>query len=145
MERRDAIKVLAAASLAVTAASAYDEKLIINKNDYGFKDPNNPTDHELKHTPEISVSAKDAAGFSLVEVTVGQSNIIHPSEDKHWIYEVELFADDKRVGIVDLEPTVSRGYLAARVNLEGVKTLSAIARCNLHGNFKHQISVWKRG
>jgi hypothetical protein len=26
-----------------------------------------------------------------------------------------------------------------------VKTLSAIARCNLHGNFKHQISVWKRG
>jgi desulfoferrodoxin-like iron-binding protein len=141
MERRDAIKTLAAASLAITAANAYDEKLIVNTNDYGFKDPQNPTDYELKHTPAISIKDADKAGFSLVEVTVGQKGIIHPSVDNHWIYQIELFADDKRVGIVDLEPSVSRGYLAARVQLKDVKKLRAIARCNLHGNFSYTVSV----
>ncbi|MBN2965582.1 twin-arginine translocation pathway signal protein [Sulfurospirillum sp. T05] len=141
MERRDAMKVLAGASLLATGAVAYDEKLIVNKNDYDFKDPKNPTEYELKHTPEISVGSADAAGFSLVEVTVGQKGIIHPSVDNHWVYQVELFAGDKRVGVVDLEPTVSRGYLAARVQLKEVKTLRAIARCNLHGNFSATLTV----
>jgi desulfoferrodoxin-like iron-binding protein len=141
MERRDALKTLAVASLAITSASAYDEKLIVNTNDYGFKDPQNPTDYELKHTPAISIGEADKSGFSLVEVTVGQKDIIHPSVDNHWIYQVELFADDKRVGIVDLEPSISRGYLASRVQLKGVKSLRAIARCNLHGNFSSTVSV----
>lgn len=141
MERRDAMKVLAGASLLATGAVAYDEKLIVNKNDYGFKDPQNPTEYELKHTPAISVGSVDASGFALVEVTVGQKEIIHPSVDNHWIYQIELFAGDKRVGVVDLEPSISRGYLAARVQLKDVKTLRAIARCNLHGNFSFTLNV----
>ena len=44
MKRRDAIKVAALAALAVTTASAYDEKLIVNKQKMEIKDPANPTE-----------------------------------------------------------------------------------------------------
>lgn len=141
MERRRALKVLAGASFMATVAGAYDEKLIVNKNNYEFQNPKNPTDYELKHTPDISISDTDENGFALVEITVGQNNIVHPSIDNHWIYKIELFADGKRVGITNLEPTISRGYLASRVQLKGVETLSATACCNLHGNYSASISI----
>ncbi|QCD52922.1 desulfoferrodoxin family protein [Campylobacter sp. RM16192] len=141
MKRRDALKALVVAGVAVSSACAYDEKLITNKKDMMPKDPMNLTEFEAKHLPEIMVKDVDAKGWTLVEVTVGQKNIIHPSEAKHWIYEVDLFADDKLVSKVSLEPETSRGYLAARVNLKGVKTLRSTARCNLHGNFTHTITL----
>lgn len=141
MERRDAIKTIAVAAMAVTSLSAYDEKLIINTKDMTIKDVKNPTEGELKHSPDIKVGKADAEGFTVVEVEVGQEGIIHPSVANHWIYQIELFADGKRVGEADLEPVVSRGFLACRVNLKEVKSLSAIARCNLHGNYTTTIDV----
>jgi desulfoferrodoxin-like iron-binding protein len=135
MTRREMIKIAAATALASTAASAYDEKLIANKEKMTPKDPKNMTKGELKHTPEITVGSKDAAGYTLVEVSVGQGGIIHPSTDNHWIYEVSLFADVKLVDTVSLEPSISRGYLGTRVKLDGVKELSAVSKCNLHGNW----------
>ncbi|MGG7048838.1 MULTISPECIES: desulfoferrodoxin family protein [unclassified Campylobacter] len=141
MKRRDALKAIVVAGVAVGSVSAYDEKLITNKNDITPKDPQNLTEFEAKHLPDIMVKDADAKGFTLVEVTVGQKEIIHPSEAKHWIYEIELFADDKLVGKASLEPEISRGFLSARVNLKDVKTLKAIARCNLHGNFTHTITL----
>ncbi|MDD3343670.1 MAG: desulfoferrodoxin family protein [Sulfurospirillaceae bacterium] len=141
MKRRDAIKLAALAALATTYASAYDAKLIVNKNMMTVKDPANPTELELKHSPEIKVGAMDAKGYSLVEVNIGQKGIIHPSEDKHWIYEIELLADGKKVASVSLEPTTSRGYLAARVNTKAVKTLSAISKCNIHGEYTASITL----
>lgn len=141
MNRRTALKVAAVAALSTTIASAYDEKLIYNKMDMKLEDPKNPTDHEYKHMPDIKVGAKDAKGYALVEVEVGQKGIIHPSVADHWIYEVELLADGKSVLTVSLEPVTSRGYLAARVNLTKVKMLSAVAKCNLHGNYVDSIKV----
>jgi desulfoferrodoxin (superoxide reductase-like protein) len=135
MKRRDAIKVVALAALATTYASAYDEKLIVNKKDIALKDPANPSDFEYKHLPDITLGDVDAKGFTLVNVSIGQKGIIHPSTDKHWIYEIVLYADDKKVASIDLEPSISRGYLGARVNLTGVKKLTAISKCNLHGNY----------
>ena len=141
MLRRDAIKIAAIAALATTYASAYDEKLIVNKKKMEIKDPANMTELELKHSPEIKVEAADAQGFSLVEVNIGQKGVIHPSVDNHWIYEIELFADGKKVASVSLEPITSRGYLAARINTKGIKTLSAISHCNLHGEYSASISL----
>lgn len=135
MKRRDAMKVVALAALATTYASAYDEKLIVNTKDNKLKDPANPSDFEYKHLPEITLGDVDAKGYTLVNVTIGQKGIIHPSTDKHWNYAIELYADGKKASSVALEPTVSRGYLAARVNLSGVKELSATSKCNLHGNY----------
>jgi desulfoferrodoxin-like iron-binding protein len=135
MQRRDAIKIAALAALATTYASAYDEKLIVNKQKMSLKDPAHPSDAEYKHLPEITVGALDAKGYALVEVTIGQKGIIHPSEEKHWIYEIELFGDDKKIASVSLEPVLSRGYLAARVNTKMLKTLTAVSKCNLHGEY----------
>ena len=141
MNRRTALKVAAVAALSTTMASAYEEKLIVNKNDVKVKDPANPTDFEAKHLPDIKIGDKDAKGFSLVTADVGQRGIIHPSVANHWIYEIELYADDVKVASVDLEPVTSRGYLATKVNLDKVKTLKAVSKCNLHGNYTATLSV----
>jgi len=136
MTRRNMMKMATAAALSTVAASAYDKKLIANTEKMTAKDTKHMTKGELKHTPEITVGSKDSAGYTLIEVSVGQDGIIHPSTDSHWIYEVSLFADDKKVDSVALEPSVSRGYLGTRVKLDGVKTLKAIAKCNLHGDWE---------
>lgn len=141
MQRRDAIKLAALAALATTCASAYEEKLIVNKKKMEIKDPANMTELELKHSPEITVGAVDAQGFALVEVNIGQKGVIHPSIDNHWIYEIELFADGKKVASVSLEPTASRGYLATRINTKTTKMLSATSRCNLHGDYTASITL----
>lgn len=136
MQRRDALKAIVASSLAVSAINAYDEKLIKNTKDMAVKDPANPSKFEAKHLPCIKVSNDvDENGYTLVQITVGQEGIIHPSVANHWIYELDLWADDKLIAKLDLEPVISRGYLGARVKLEGIKELKSTAKCNLHGNY----------
>ena len=141
MTRRNMMKMATAAALSTVVASAYDKKLIVNTEKMKAKDVKNMTKGELKHTPEITIGTKDSAGYTLVEVSVGQGGIIHPSTDNHWIYEVSLFVDDKKVDSVVLEPSVSRGYLGTRVKLDGVKMLKAIAKCNLHGDWESSHSL----
>lgn len=133
--RRTFLKATCLAALATTTTYAYDKKLISNTTDVKIKDPKNPTPFELKHLPDITIGDKDAKGFTKVEVSVGQENIIHPSVANHWIYEIVLYADGTKVAQADLEPVISRGYLSARVNLKDIKELTAIAKCNLHGNY----------
>ncbi len=141
LKRRDFLKVACITAAAATVSQAYDQKLIVNTKDMKLKDPNNPNKAELKHSPEISIGKKDEKGFSLIEVNVGQQGIIHPSSANHWIYEIELYADGKKIAKVDLEPEISRGYLSSRVNVSKIKKLSAVAKCNLHGNYSSSISV----
>ncbi len=106
-----------------------------------IKDPKNPTKGELKHTPDISIGKKDANGYTTITVTVGKNDIIHPSTDGHWIYKIELFADNKKVSEVSLEPVISRGFLSSKVKLDGVKVIKAISYCNLHGAWENRIKV----
>ena len=141
MTRREILKAASFTVLATVTASAYDEKLVVNKEKMTAKDPKNMTKGELKHTPDITLGNKDKAGYTLVEVNVGQEGIIHPSTDAHWIYEVELYADGKKVDSVILEPSISRGYLGTHVKLDSVKALSAVAKCNLHGDWTSTLTV----
>ena len=141
MNRREALKIAALSTLAATTISAYDSKLVVNKEKMSIKDPKNPTKAELKHTPEITLQDKDTAGYTLVTVNIGQEHIIHPSTDTHWIYEIELYANGKKVNSVSLEPTISRGYLGTRIKLDDVKELRAVAKCTLHGDWEHTIKV----
>lgn len=100
-------------------------------------DKKNPTKFELAHSPEIIVSnTKDKKGYSLVEINVGQRGIIHPSDEKHWIYAIELYANNKKINSVELEHGTTRGYLACRVDLTAIIELKAISKCNLHGNWE---------
>lgn len=142
MKRRDVLKVMGLSAVALSTLNAYDEKLITNKKDMELKDPNNPSDFEHKHMPDIKVTDNvDAKGYTLVEVSVGQKDIIHPSDAGHWIYKIDLLADGKLVASADLEPVISRGCMSARVKLEGVKELSSKAYCNLHGNFVAKVTL----
>ena len=141
MNRREALKAVAITTLASTSLMAYDAKKVVNHTKMKTADPKHPTKAELKHTPDITIKDVDAKGYTLVEVEVGQEGIIHPSTEDHWIYEVALYADDTLIDTVALEPVLSRGYLASRVNLKGVKTLTAVAKCNLHGDWQASVNV----
>jgi superoxide reductase len=146
MNRRDAIKLSAIAALGVVASTASaacpsqkgscatdSDDAKKNRNAMTPKDPENLTSAELKHTPLITLGEKDANGYTDVKITVGQGGVIHPSVKNHWIDFIKLHADDKFVGISKLEAEISRGAAAFSVKLDGVKTLTATAGCNVHG------------
>lgn len=106
--------------------------------------PENPAKlsaSEMKHTPQITIVAKDKAGYTAVDITVGQGGIIHPSTADHWIDFIELYADGKLVGKSTLEAVISRGQALFAVKLDGVKKLTAKAGCNLHGIWSSELAL----
>jgi len=142
MKRRDAIKLAGATALTmavgVEAQNSCPSKACHidadkNRKLMTPKDPQHLTKGELKHTPQITLGNKDAHGYTLVEITVGQGGIIHPSVKGHWIYFISLYADKKLVGSTELEAEISRGATAFRVKLDDVKYITANAGCNIHG------------
>ena len=144
MKRRDAIKLTALATLgmAVTAQAKNEACPSMpschsdtkkNRTLMTPKDPKHLTKAELKHTPQITLGNKDAHGYTLVEITVGQQGIIHPSVKNHWIDFISLYVDKKLVGTTELEAEISRGATAFRVKLDDAKFITANAGCNIHG------------
>lgn len=141
MNRRDAIK-LATLTAVVTAISAQaEEEVYRNRMEMKPVNPEKLEKAELKHTPQITLGAKDANGYTAVEITVGQGGIIHPSTQEHWIDFISLYADDKLVGKNELAPEISRGMTSFAVKLDGVKTVKAKAGCNLHGIWTSTLSL----
>ena len=142
MNRRKALKVAGVAAL-MTAVSAEAKMAVehMNRMDMKAKDPKNMEKGELKHTPLISIKEKDAKGYTLVEINIGQGGIIHPSTPDHWIDFISLHADDKLIGKNTLEPEISRGATSFYVKLDGVKTLKATSGCNLHGIWSSTVTV----
>ena len=152
MNRRDAIKLSAIAALgAATVATAacpsqnscstQSDNANKNRTIMTPKDEKNLTKAEQKHTPLITIGKKDAAGYTNVEITVGQAGVIHPSTAAHWIDFIKLHADDKFVGISALEAEISRGSASFSVKLDNVKNLTATAGCNLHGVWTSSLKV----
>ncbi|MDF1877589.1 twin-arginine translocation pathway signal protein [Sulfurimonas sp. SAG-AH-194-L11] len=139
MKRREAIKLTALATLGVAVSASacpsgscdMDSKK--NRKLMVPKDASNLTKGELKHTPQITLGDTDANGYTLVEITVGQGGIIHPSTKGHWIDFISLYVDKKLVGKTELMAEISRGAAAFRVNLKSASYITANAGCNLHG------------
>lgn len=142
MNRRKALRLAGVAAL-MTAVSAQAKMAVehMNRMVMKAKDPKNMEKGELKHTPQITIKDKDAKGYTLVEITVGQGGIVHPSTPDHWIDFISLHADDKLIGKNTLEPEVSRGATSFAVKLDNVKTLKATSGCNLHGIWSSTITV----
>jgi len=134
MDRREALKVagIAAVTMAVGAEAKMPEEYM-NRIEMKPVNPAKMDKGELKHSPLITLKNKDANGYTLVEILVGQGGIIHPSTQDHWIDFIELYADSKLVGKSILEPEISRGATAFALKLDNVKELKAKAGCNLHG------------
>ena len=140
MNRRKALQtlsasaiVLAATSVNASSTSEKDKKSSFNRIKMSPKDLKNLSKGEMKHTPEITIKDKDTKGFTLIEINVGSGGIIHPSTKTHWIDFIELYADNKLVGHTELEGEISRGFSSFSVNLKNIKSLKAVAGCNLHG------------
>lgn len=117
------------------------EKKIINRQIMDFADPENPTDHELKHTPEITILEKDPNGFSKIKITLGQGNIIHPTTPDHWIDYLTVYVDGEKLVYTEYEPGIIRGFSEFFVNLKDASEIKAEAGCNLHGIWSHSIKV----
>jgi superoxide reductase len=144
MKRRKLFKTLGLASAGLLAGGALlstqakaqekvQEKLIINRMKMSFADPENPTKHELKHTPDISFGDKDANGFVKVLITVGQDGIIHPTEENHWIDYLIIYKNDRLVSNMVFENGPIRGYGEHYLLLKEGDVIKAEAGCNLHG------------
>ncbi len=134
MNRRKALKIAGVA--AMVAAVGAEAKMAVehmNRMEMKPKDPAKMDKGELKHSPLVTIKEKDAKGYTLVEINIGQGGIIHPSTPDHWIDFIELYADDKLVGKSSLEPEISRGAASFSVKLDNVKVLKARSGCNLHG------------
>jgi superoxide reductase len=145
MKRRDLFKKLGAATAGLlsvgvllnakhtAAQDKRQEKLIINRQHMSFADPKNPTDHELKHTPDISFHDQDAKGFTKIVITIGQKGIIHPTEENHWIDYMMIYQNDLLVSNMVFENGPIRGYGEHYINLKKGDHIKVEAGCNLHG------------
>jgi len=105
-----------------------------------IKDPANLTPTEKKHSPLIQLDGSAKAGET-VKVTVSVGRLMHPMESKHWIKWIELYAGDKKIARVNLEPEVSRPVVTFTVVLPGATTLRALEECNLHGVWEDTLQV----
>ncbi len=144
MKRRKLFKTLGLASVGIITGGALlsskstigqekQEKLIINRMKMTFADPENPTEHELKHTPDISFGDKDPNGFTRVLITIGQKGIIHPTLENHWIDYLIIYNNDELVSNMVFENGPIRGYGEHFINLKEGDVIRAEAGCNLHG------------
>lgn len=144
MKRRDAFKKIGLASLAIGAAGIFipslaegqvpqEGKLIINRQKMSFADPENPTDFELKHTPEITFWESDGNGFTKVRIHIGSKGIVHPTEENHWIDYLKVYNNDKLVVFTEYENGPIRGYAEYFIKLVKGDILLVEAGCNLHG------------
>ena len=143
MNRREAIKIAGLTALAVTVSAEANTTMKNTKNrkEMSPKNPAKLEKGELKHTPLITIKDKDAKGYTMVEISVGQGGIIHPSTASHWIDFIELYADGKLVGKTTLEAEISRGATSFALKLDSVKELKAKSGCNLHGIWTSSLKV----
>ena len=142
MNRREAIKVAGLAGLVVAVgAEAKMKEEYMNRLEMKPKNPAKLEKGELKHSPLITLKSKDAKGYTMVEILVGQGGIIHPSTPDHWIDFIELYADGKLVGKSTLEAEISRGAASFALKLDSVKELKAKSGCNLHGIWTSTLKV----
>jgi superoxide reductase len=94
---------------------------------------------EMSHAPFITApkAVKPGEPFT-VEVSVGEK--VHDMGPAHWIEYIELAIGNEPIGKVDFQP---KGYLKPRATFtvtlpkevapDGMITLVAFQRCNLHG------------
>jgi superoxide reductase len=142
--------VAAGISSAASAAERYfpvkvDQTLFDSINRVKVAGKKSPL--EMSHSPVISAPKSVKAGeLFTVEVSVGEK--IHDMGPAHWIEYIELAIGNEPVGRVEFLP---RGFMKPKVTFtvalpkeiapNGVVTLVAFQRCNLHGLWESTLDV----
>ena len=101
-------------------------------------DPNNLTELEQKHWPQIAaIHPKENIKFA-VKVSVGK--VLHPMTEEHQIIYIEAFYGNKPVGKKFLKP----GDLPeATFDVTGKagEIFRVFEFCNLHGLWKNEVEI----
>jgi len=111
--------------------------LIVNREVMAIKDPANPTDFELKHTPEITFGEANEEGLVPVFVKIGSKGIVHPNTEEHWIDNVSIYANNE----VTSESYSNNGNTTFGPYLVHVKkgeSVKVAIGCNLHGFWSNE-------
>lgn len=152
MKRRDFFKIasLAIASLTIpmkAIASGYeDDGRRRRSEDYPhhgryreynrLQNRNSPSVLEQKHVPLIVApeKVKKDEWFDL-KVKVGFMKE-HPSTPEHWITEIKLIVNGRKVAKTEYKVGgISASEAAFRIKLSADSTVEAIEHCNLHGTW----------
>ena len=156
MDRRTFLATTVIGSVAAgisSAASATERYFPVKVDQTLFTDINRVKDQakktplEKSHAPVISAPKSVKAGeLFTVEVSVGEK--VHDMGPAHWIEYIELVIGNEPVGRLDFQP---RGFMKPKATLtvalpkemapNGVVTLVAFQRCNLHGLWESSIDI----
>ena len=156
MDRRTFLATTVIGSVAVgisNAASAAERYFPVKVDQTLFTDINRVKDQSKKtpleksHAPVISAPKSVKAGETFtVEISVGEK--VHDMGPAHWIEYIELAIGNEPVGRVELQP---RGFMKPKATFtvalpkeiapNGVVTLVAFQRCNLHGLWESTLDI----
>lgn len=117
------------------------EQLIINRQEMTFADPENPSDFELKHTPEIVIGETGEDGMTEISVNIGSNKIVHPSQEDHWIDFIAIYLDGTELEKREQPNNDKSNHTVFLANLNGVKKIKVTAGCNLHGIWSNEVDV----
>lgn len=142
--------VTAGMSKVVTAAEHYfplkvDQSLFESINRVKISEKKSPL--EMSHAPVITAPKAVKAGESFtVEVSVGQK--VHDMGPSHWIEHIELNVGNEPAGRISFQP---KGYMKPKASFtislpkeaapNGIVTLVAFQRCNLHGLWESTFDI----
>jgi desulfoferrodoxin (superoxide reductase-like protein) len=104
-------------------------------------DPQNPTDFELKHTPDLVLGTTDEKGNTSLTVGIGQKGIIHPSTPEHWIDYIKVFVNEQLMVDLQYMNLPIRPYGQFYLQLKKGDIIRVESGCNLHGIYENSITV----
>ena len=105
--------------------------------------PENPeelTELEKKHIPQIVVFKKCGLIEGCVDVHVKMGEIIHPMLPEHFIMQINFYLDNKLVSNIKLTPENMQPAGCLHLKKDKGK-LSVISHCNLHGNWMSETEL----
>jgi superoxide reductase len=126
-----------------TGEALFPDSLIRNKDTFRIQNPSKPSNYELKHTPEIDLGSPDAQGITTIAVKMGSEGIVHPEEENHWIYCIELQIDGKVLEHRLFANNSEAGKTEFKANLKDAKKIAVWASCNKHGIWGNEILLGK--
>ncbi len=140
MKRRTFIKGIAAGSGLLLASTATFTSISRADDDepvHHLENRANPSTLEKKHVPAIEApsTARKGEWFN-VKVRVGYL-IEHPSQENHWIENIELRVDRWKLAETEYEiGGLSAPWAEFKIRLNKDAVLKARAECNLHGTWE---------
>jgi superoxide reductase len=105
-------------------------------------DPNNLTDGDRKHIPQIFVR-KDCAlivGGPCTDVMAKVGEIEHVMQSAHYIRTLDFYLDHQFISRIWLSPETC--HAAAGLHLSASSgTLTVLENCNVHGNWMAEVEL----